>query len=85
MRQPDDRTRSEHSLLEWINAMNPIFISVILMALIGVGWWLYARGADNERTNQMERTLQNADTFNKGADNPDGGSWFDRLFPDATD
>lgn len=55
--------------------------------LIGAAATIYFLGArnatDKARTDQLERTLDNADTFNEGAGNPDGLPWACRLWPDT--
>jgi len=53
-----------------------------IAAIIGAVYFMGGRAAsDRAKVNQLEGTLENADTFNKGAANPDGATWFGRLFP----
>lgn len=47
-------------------------IAALFAAAAGVGMWLFTRGADNARTDQLERTLEDATKANDGAANPGG-------------
>jgi len=55
-----------------------------IAAIIGAVYFMGGRAAsDRAKVNQLEGTLENAETLNKGADGPSGDQWFDWLFPDT--
>ena len=54
-------------------------IAAILAGVVGTGWWLYERGADNARKEQVERTLEDAGVFNEGDGTGHDCSGLDRL------
>ena len=57
-----------------------------IAAIIGAVYFMGGRAAsDRAKVDQLEGTVENAETFNKGASNADGRGWFDRLFPDAAE
>ena len=56
--------------------IRPYLYAAVLAAILGAGWWLYQRGADNARTDQLERTLEDADTTNKGAADAAACDWY---------
>ena len=61
----------------------------LLLATIAAVLAVYFMGGqaatDRAKVDQLEGTVENAETFNKGASNADGNPWFRRLFPDATE
>jgi hypothetical protein len=56
-----------------------VFIAVLLAGIAAASMWLYSRGGDNARTDQLERTLQDADTFNEGDGTGPDCSGLDRM------
>ena len=59
--------------------MRLAIIAALFVAAAGVGLWLFTRGADNARTDQLERTLEDATKANEGAANPSGCTGYQRL------
>jgi len=53
--------------------------AALVATVCAAGLWLYNRGTDNARTDQLERTLNNAQTFNEGAGADAGCGFIERL------
>jgi len=59
--------------------MRLAIIAALFVAAAGVGLWLYSRGADNARADQLERTLEDAQKANKGAADAAACDWYEWL------
>jgi hypothetical protein len=58
-------------------------VALVVAAFGAVFYYGRDAGSDKVIKQQLEGTIEDAETFNEGAGNPNNRAWFDRLFPDT--